>query len=504
MNHPKIIVFGIDGGTWILLKPLAERGDLPAFKKIMDSGSYGTLMSSIPCRSSTSIISFYTGKNPGKWGGLDFSCFDCDVVRYDKIRERSQAIWETLGKYGLKSAILNLPTTYPPTPIEGVMLSGFSMSEKDDYTYPKEFKEMVRGFHSERETFLKLISGQQTMENENELFNLYLRTAKQRYQIIKDIIRNKDFNFSMFWIDESDALQHDFWGKGSYLLTFFKEIDKNLQDIMENNPDSNLIIMSDHGFDAVPIYEFYPKTWLEKEGYLKMKGTIIHRFAAKLANSLIIRLPSNYRYKYIGFIFYMLKKIKGLAIKRKKAENQPIKVERNWRLKKHSSESKAIGVDWSKTMAVNHDFWGIKIIKENLNRNYEELRSEIIGKMKELRDKNGEKIIKYVWKREEIFHGQDVSKFPDIAYLPASKFLPTGFLPFSITKKIKIPRGVRVSTGGHMIIREGIFLAVGPNIKKTGDIGELNVLDLAPTILSVFGIPVPADMDGRILKEIIQ
>src|SRR3989344_4700677 len=321
-NHSRIIVFGIDGGTWILLKPLAEKGYLPTFKKLMDGGAYGTLMSSIPCRSSTSIISFYTGKNPAKWGGLDFACFDCDVVRYDKIKEKSLAIWEILGKHDLKSAILNLLTTHPPTPIEGVMLSGFSMSEKNEYTYPKEFKERVRGFHSERETFLKLIAGQQTMENENELFNLYLRSAKQRYQIIRDVIKDKDFNFSMFWIDELDALQHDFWGKEDYLLNFFREIDKNLQDLIENNPDANVIIMSDHGFDAVPIYEFYPKAWLEKEGYLKMRGTIIHRFGAKLANSLIIRLPSNYRYKYIGFFYYLLNKIKSF-LKKNNGEDQP-------------------------------------------------------------------------------------------------------------------------------------------------------------------------------------
>lgn len=502
-HHTRIIIIGIDGGTWTLLKPWAEKGTLPTFKKIMALGVHGTLMSSVPCRSSTSLISFYTGKNPGQWGALDFSCFDCDVITYKKIREKNEAIWEILGKFGYKSAIFNLPTTYPPTPLQGVMAAGFSMSEKDEYTYPKDFKNNIKGFHSERETFLKLISGKKTMENENELFNLYLRSAKQRYQIIKDILKDKSFNFVVFWIDESDALQHDFWGQEKYLLSFFQEIDKNLNDVIENNPDSNIIVMTDHGFDAVPIYEFYPKSWLKKEGYLKLKGGRVQQWLAQAANSLAVKMPSHYRYRYIGLFHYLFNKIKNLIKKKTKEENQPIKVDRSWRLKKNPYDSRVKGIDWSKTMAINYDFWGIKIIRENLNRDYEEVRNEIMEKMKKLEDKNGQKIIKYVWKREEVFQGKDIQKFPDIAYLPTSKFLPTGFIPFSITKKITIPSGVRVSRGGHMIIREGIFLAVGPDINNIGDIGELNVLDLAPTILSIFKIPIPEDMDGRVLKEII-
>ena len=263
-------------------------------------------MSTVPCRSGTAIMAFYTGKNLCKLGALDFPSFDCDVMNYKAIREKGPAIWEILGKHDLKSAILNLLTTHPPSPLNGVMLSGFSVSEKDEYTYPKEFKEKVRGFHSQRETFLKLISGKQTMENENELFNLYLRSVQNRYRIIKDVIKDKTFDFLVFWIDESDAVQHDFWGQENYLLTFFQEIDKNLNDIVENNPDSNIVIFSDHGFDAVPIYEFYPKSWLKKEGYLHLKGGAIQQWLIQIINSFIIKIPGIYRYKFNPLVLVLI------------------------------------------------------------------------------------------------------------------------------------------------------------------------------------------------------
>ena len=51
----------------------------------------------------------------------------------------------------------------------------------------------------------------------------------------------------------------------------------------------------------------------------------------------------------------------------------------------------------------------------------------------------------------------------------------------------------------------GIFFAIGHDIKKsTSDINGLNLIDLAPTILHIFDIPIPKDMDGKVLKKIFK
>ena len=232
-------------------------------------------------------------------------------------------------------------------------------------------------------------------------------------------------------------------------------------------------------------------TFFDRVGYKPRSGQKLLHWAADF-------------YRYIGFFQFMYNKLKNLINKKVKKENKEINLEnRNWRLKGNPIESKIIGIDWKKTIATNHDFWGIKLIRENLDRDYEEVRKEIMEKMRQLKDKNEEKIIKNVWKREEIFNGEDLQKFPDIIYLPISKFEPTGFLPFSMTKNKAIPPRIRTSLGGHVTSREGIFLAVGPNINNIGNIGEINILDIAPTVLHMFQVSVPEDMDGRVLKEII-
>ncbi len=507
----KTIVIGLDGATWTSLRPWIGRGLLPGFKAGMEGGVFGTLLSTIPCRTGTGTAAFYTGKNHDRWQGLDFSAFDPDIVTYEKIREKTKAVWDILGGSGLKSAVLNVPATNPPTETNGVLLSGFAVSEKDEYTFPKEFKKRVEGFHSERETFLALVLGKRTMENKTALFDLYTQTLKNRYKIIRDVLRDEQYDFSIFWVDEFDAMQHAFWGKEEYLLPFFQEVDKILQDLIQLRDKYNLIIMSDHGFDARPIYEFFPKTWLKKEGYLKLKGNLFQRWSTQAINSLIIKIPFPYRYRsldYFSFLVNEIKKKLGFLKKFQSHQAQGVNLGHYWHRNKKGavkSESKVRGIDWKKTIATNHDFWGIKILRENLKDDYEKIRKEIMEKMKDLRDKNGEKIIKHIFKREEIFKSDNAAeKYPDIVYLPTSKFQPTGFLPFAITQNRVIASGSRLSIGAHMTIREGIFIALGPDIKKKGDIGERDILDLTPTILHLFGAPVPEDMDGRVLNEILE
>lgn len=44
----RVIVIGLDGTTWDLLKPWADGGQLPAIKRLMENGVWGTLKTMLP------------------------------------------------------------------------------------------------------------------------------------------------------------------------------------------------------------------------------------------------------------------------------------------------------------------------------------------------------------------------------------------------------------------------------------------------------------------------
>lgn len=74
-----------------------------------------------------------------------------------------------------------------------------------------------------------------------------------------------------------------------------------------------------------------------------------------------------------------------------------------------------------------------------------------------------------------------------------NKFLPS---PGSSKKKNEVP----ITTGEHRFY--GTFIAFGPDIKGRVKVENPGIVDLAPTFLYMYGLPVPRDMDGRVLREI--
>jgi arylsulfatase A-like enzyme len=53
-----------------------------------------------------------------------------------------------------------------------------------------------------------------------------------------------------------------------------------------------------------------------------------------------------------------------------------------------------------------------------------------------------------------------------------------------------------------MHAQTGILIAKGPDINRDQQIPPARIVDLTPTILHLMGLPVPVDMDGRVLNEI--
>src|SRR3990172_11273772 len=71
MSH-KVVLIGLDGGTYRVLNPLMEEGRLPNIARLLKNGSHGTLLSTIPPVTAPAWTSLLTGKNPGKHGIFNF------------------------------------------------------------------------------------------------------------------------------------------------------------------------------------------------------------------------------------------------------------------------------------------------------------------------------------------------------------------------------------------------------------------------------------------------
>ena len=143
----RVLIIGLDGATFDVLDPLMDAGRMPHLKALIENGSFGILDSTKPPVTPAAWTTFMTGKGPGTHGIIDFERYDVatNSLSFNSTFEiREKTLWEILSEKGLKVGSINVPMTYPPTPVNGFMISGFETpSIKAEFTYPPELKELI-------------------------------------------------------------------------------------------------------------------------------------------------------------------------------------------------------------------------------------------------------------------------------------------------------------------------------------------------------------------------
>jgi predicted AlkP superfamily phosphohydrolase/phosphomutase len=518
----KVVVVGLDGGSFDLLKPWIEGGDLPFLKSMMVEGISGELESVIPPVTAPAWNSFITGKNPGKHGIYDFFYRDEDFKPHpiNSYTRKDKAIWEIIGDEGGVSLVLNLPTTYPPRELKGALITDFlTPSGKDDFAYPLHLVKEIEGKFGKYPLFFKTPS--LAVNLTDSLIDTFLQECMHaltyKFKVAHYLQEKFDPHFVLLHIWESDQICHWLWHvidrshplfeeslfqkHGEKILNYFRRFDQETQRLWEKmgRDETPLFIISDHGFG--PLKKFIDlNVWLLQEGYLVLKQGLSARLKHFLWKHGFTH-EALYRRLYIPLVKkgYRYKSQESLLTNFNKFFSRKFAL-----LTIHD-------VDWSRTKAFSNVLSGSGQIIINVkgkfpqgtvnpDKEYEELREELVSKLKSLRDpENGEEIKGDIFTRDEVYSGDHVQAAPDITFLP----MDNGYLASSIfgfTSNQPITRAWGMSAHHK---RKGILLGRS-NLLHSGLTAEgATILDLFPTILYLMGIKIPQDTDGRVLQEII-
>ena len=516
-NLTKILVIGIDGASIHLID--AWKDELPNLGRLIKKGVHGVLKSTIPPITCPAWNCFMTGKNPGKIGIFDFQRVQFDVRAdaqiVDSTSQDASSLWEILSDNKKKVGIVNVPMTYPPTEVNGFMITGFStpLSSKD-YTYPKKLRLELEEKFGDYEVDHDIIFPEYMLTgNEGFLKEVY-RLEEKKIEVTKYLMKNYDWDFFMAAFTILDRIQHNFWHymdidhpkynkkaakryKNAIKKGYLK-VDSILGELLELTDENTIVItMSDHGFGA-HYGAFFANVWLNNQGLLKESMKPTYRI-------------KNYISQYISpknKLIRLLSRTHILEILAKERLNQ----KREW-LKNILSMHKAddpflksrayLGIDWKKTRAY---CWGYGRIFVNLKGResegivspgleYERVRNTIINKLKQIRHPiTHQKIPIMIFKKEELYWGDHLDKAPDIVFI-MDNFKYTQRIELGRNDLWKIPV---LRTGEHRI--EGFWTISGKNTKRN-KILNAEIIDIAPTILYLFDIPIPEDMDGKVLRE---
>ena len=127
------------------------------------------------------------------------------------------------------------------------------------------------------------------------------------------------------------------------------------------------------------------------------------------------------------------------------------------------------------------------------------VREEIITKLKNLRNPyTGKKIVGEIHIGQELYHGDKAANAPDIVFLPADmEILGKGAYEFLSHKTVS----KSYSQSGHHRM-DGIFMAMGPDIKGDNRVEGAHIKDIAPTVLYRQDLPLLDSMDGEVIESI--
>jgi predicted AlkP superfamily phosphohydrolase/phosphomutase len=112
----------------------------------------------------------------------------------------------------------------------------------------------------------------------------------------------------------------------------------------------------------------------------------------------------------------------------------------------------------------------------------------------------GQPLVEHVYERDELYHGPHAALAPDLTVVLTDwRYRTIGLHDFTTNQVISPAFG---PTGDHRM--EGILIASGPAFRSGAEPIDAGLLDVAPTILHLLGIPVPDDWDGRVLSELLE
>lgn len=497
------MVVAFDGGTWDIIKPLAEQGKMPTVKSLMGKGKWGYLKSTFPPLTCPAWFSFSTGKNPGKFGMFNFftmvkGSYKVRVFDNNDLAGHRE-LWDILNENGITCAIINNPIAYPPKKVNKYMVAGFmAPSKKVEFTSPPGLKEKldkiaggyeIDSIHSERRTDdFVLESNLRVLEKRTKIFNFFMEESNLDFLLLvftgTDRICHQLLN-RLYSKDKKEVEETRL-----KLEQFFVKQDQALGEVMKRvRKDDYLFLFSDHGFGKRD-KGFYINQWLIDNDYLVIRGKPFKRRVLEFIKSL----PG---YESARSLMQKLGVWEGLREKAKIAPDtspKPIEGEGesiiglirqgriNWK------RTKAIAIPDGIYLNTTDRPLGIVTKEER-----ELIRDEIIEKLSRVKDsRTGRRIKIEATKPEDHYWGRFVDRAPDI--MPVIENYEWGMIR-NIPKRKEWVGDLKLAHHRE----EGMIIATGPGISK-GKVDSAEIIDLAPTVLDLFGIPTPKDMDGKVLS----
>lgn len=515
----RILIIGLDGASPHLVK--RWQNDLPNLRHLMVKGTSGTLWSVIPPRSIPAWYCFVTGMNPAKLGVFGFSqrrpgTYDYTFANFSFCQ--APPFWEWLNRCGIPTGILHVPGTFPPRPVDGFLVSGWPAPLNRGnliFTYPSDLSREIDRFLGQPFEFISPKGIER--DNEAEILPERLRILQMHGDVAEFVLKTRPWQIALVVFSPLDRASHQFWKHmdpthpqhnpeqarkfGDALKRVYQASDEQVGRLLEILETGDWVfVVSDHGFG--PTHRtFYLNEWLREQGYLVLRDEkrVGHvgwrtRLIGQLAAPLFWLNQASPTFRRLTGPF------------KKRALSNFLRDE-YVRAKEHGLvRLNHLPVDWSRTRAYSPDESSLYLNLRGRDpqgivepgAEAARLLDEIETGLRSIRHPDtGKPVSVQIYRKEAIYSGPFLAEAPELLIAMddycTDVMAELGFGALFDTRPVR--------SANHT--PEGLFIASGPGI-PAGRTMDAGLMDIAPTVLHLAGVPVPEEADGQVLLDLFQ
>ena len=456
MGKRKLMIMGLDSAPPELVLD-KFRDELPNIRGLMERGVYARMRSSDPPITIPAWMVMVTSKNPGSLGLYGFrhrkgySYTDGWIA--NSLSVKAEKIWDVLARVGKKACVIGVPPTYPPVSVNGELISCFITPDANrEYTHPPELKREIEALVGPYPFDVEF----RTDQRDQLLKDLHQMTDTH-FRVIEHLMTTRPWDFFMFVEIGLDRMHHAFWKYfdkehpkhepgnqyENAMLDYYKRLDDHVGRLLKRiDDDTIVVVVSDHGVKGMR-GAFCVNEWLIREGYLVLKER-----------------PQS-------------------AVELEKA-----------------------AVDWSRTKAWAWGGYYARVFFNVKGRepqgiieraHLEGERDKLARRLEQITDPSGRRMETRAYKPETLYP-VSIGDRPDLmVYFDDLYWRSAGTVGHSDIYLSENDTGPDDAVHSQ----HGTFILHDRQLKQRGQIADIDILDIAPTLLERMKIPIPSSMEGK-------
>jgi len=282
MEKTKAFILGLDGGTWDLLDPLIDAGDLPGFAQLRQDSASAFTSTTWPAHTGPGWATFTNACMPGQHGIFQFFHTQDPAYRGRIVGTRDygrQSCWQWAAEKNLTLGLVNIPMSHPAVPLPGYQIT-WPLKQTTSYCSPSDLlADLARNqcyFWSDLATMYR---------GDLNYIDHAIKFVPERMRAARYLLENWNADIFAIVLTEADRVCHLYWQFSDpthplyepdapvrfkeAIRTILRLIDQELSETIKLLDDEcSVIVVSDHGFGSGH-RSLAANTVLKKAGYLE-------------------------------------------------------------------------------------------------------------------------------------------------------------------------------------------------------------------------------------------